>query len=627
MKYIVSSIFVSLLFLACGSSKTATVKLATNSPINTYIDLTKVKDDKVPVVINPERFNVQEVIYRLPKVVQGSYDVSDFGSFIDDFKAFDYEGNEMDVSKKDTNSWVIANATALDKITYWVNDSYDVENNPDYPKLFSPQGTNIQPNNYVLNLHGFIGYFDSLKNAQYTIDITAPANFKRSSALENTAIKSSPDGTKITTSYFAPRYFDVTDNPMMYGDLSVEEFMVGDIKIVLSVFSPNKVHTAASLKETIYTMMQAQKAYLKDINSTKRYDIYLYLSDENEGSPTGFGALEHHTATTVVLRESSSKERLAKSMTDIVAHEFFHILTPLSVHSEDVHYFDYNDPTFSKHLWMYEGLTEYFAQHFQVQQGLITPEEYYKVILREIILSGRYDDAMSFTEMSENVLKEPYATNYNNVYQKGALIGMCMDILLREESNGQRSMLSLMKELSNKYGKNRPFNDDTIIEEIVKMTYPSIGNFLNTYVVGNTPIDYNTFFNKAGLELVEEKTETNYIRGGYGYVVKGDEAEEKLLFSDGIKRNTFWSSQDVKENDWIKEVNGIKVTMFNAQTILGQMYQWKPGQEIEVKLDRAGAEIIINTTLTTAYTLFENLVEKNNASKKEVELRDAWLKG
>ena len=59
--------------------------------------------------------------------------------------------------------------------------------------------------------------------------------------------------------------------------------------------------------------------------------------------------------------------------------------------------------------------------------------------------------------MSENVLEEPYATNYNNVYQKGALIGMCMDILLREESNGQRSMLSLMKELSNKYGQNRPF--------------------------------------------------------------------------------------------------------------------------------------------------------------------------
>ena len=73
-------------------------------------------------------------------------------------------------------------------------------------------------------------------------------------------------------------------------------------------------------------------------------------------------------------------------------------------------------------------------------------------------------------------------------------------------------------------------NDDTIIEEIIKMTYPSIGDFLNTYIVGSTPIDYNTFFNKVGLELIEEKNETNYIRGGYGYVVKGDdEADENII--------------------------------------------------------------------------------------------------
>ena len=48
----------------------------------------------------------------------------------------------------------------------------------------------------------------------------------------------------MTTSYAAPRYFDITDNPMFYGALDVEEFQVGDIKIVLSVYSLNKVHSA-----------------------------------------------------------------------------------------------------------------------------------------------------------------------------------------------------------------------------------------------------------------------------------------------------------------------------------------------------------------------------------------------
>ena len=54
---------------------------------------------------------------------------------------------------------------------------------------FSPAGTNIEADNYVLNLHGFIGYFDSLKNAQYELDVTAPATLLRTSALQETGIK------------------------------------------------------------------------------------------------------------------------------------------------------------------------------------------------------------------------------------------------------------------------------------------------------------------------------------------------------------------------------------------------------------------------------------------------------
>ena len=82
--------------ISCGTVKTATPNdLATQIPIETSIDLTKVVDDKAPVTINPGRFLVDSVTYRLPKVVQGTYEVSDFGYFVDEFKAFDYDGNEI----------------------------------------------------------------------------------------------------------------------------------------------------------------------------------------------------------------------------------------------------------------------------------------------------------------------------------------------------------------------------------------------------------------------------------------------------------------------------------------------------------------------------------------------------
>ncbi|NQX85701.1 MAG: peptidase M61 [Flavobacteriaceae bacterium] len=631
MKNYIAILGLSVVFISCGSVKSkANNDLALETPIKTSLDLTKVVNDRVPVTIDPGRFTAESVTYRMPRIIQGTYTVSDFGKYIEDMKALDYEGNTMEVNQIDVNTWTISDATKLDKLIYYVNDTFDTETsigiggeNP-----FSPAGTNIEEDNYVLNLHGFIGYFDMLKANQYTLEVTAPSNFIKTSALEEIAVKNSEDGTVMTSSYFAPRYFDITDNPMMYGKVDVEEFMVGDIKVVLSVYSPNKIHTAASQKETVYKMMQAQKVYLGDINSTTRYDIYLYLSDGSDDAPKGMGALEHHTSTVVVLPESSSKMDLAKSITDVVAHEFFHIVTPLSVHSEDVHYFDYNTPTFSKHLWMYEGVTEYFAQHFQVHQGLVSSNEFYNTIKGKIAASKNLDDTMSFTHMSENVLEQPYAANYYNVYLKGALIGMCIDILMREESNGTRSILSLMKELSLKYGKNKPFNDDEIIEEITGMTYPSVGEFLNTHVINSAPIIYEDFFKKVGLKQVESTEATNYIfAGGQNFIFDVNGTTGDVAFSPTALKNSFWASQGIKVGDVIKKVNGAPLNLQSLQQVIGGMFLWQKGQKYDLELERDGEIIQLKGTLEVAEAVIKSLEEDENATEAQKALRAAWLKG
>jgi len=631
MKNYLAILGLGVVLVGCGSAKQSVDDLAVSNPIVTALDLTAVNNDRVPVTINPGRFTTETVTYRLPRVVQGTYSVSDFGKYVDDFKALDYDGNELSSTKVDDNTWTITDATKLDKIQYYVNDTFDTETSGAIggEEPFSPAGTNIESDNFVLNLHGFIGYFDSLKNSQYAVDVTAPANFVRTSALEDKGVKSSENGTVLTSSYFAQRYFDITDNPMMYGKLDVEEFMVGDIKIVLSLYSPTGKHTAASLKETVYKMMEAQKKYLGDVNSTPRYDIYVYLSRGDETSPKGFGALEHHTSTVAVFGENESLEDLKASMIDVVSHEFFHIVTPLSVHSEDIHYFDYNKPTFSKHLWMYEGVTEYFAQHFQVHEGLVDEATFYNTIKSKIDISTRrLDDAMSFTIMSENVLNEPYASQYYNVYMKGALMGMCIDILMRKESDGNRSMLSLMKELSAKYGKEKPFEDDKLISEITAMTYPSVGEFLKTHVEGDVPINYNEFFAMVGLKMGETQVETNYIfAGGQNVIFDGDQEKGIIFFSPMAEKNSFWKSQGVKAGDVIKKVNGTDLTLANAQGVIGGMFGWEEGQEITMDLERDGKPMLIKATLTKAYAADERIVEDENATEAQKALRAAWLKG
>jgi predicted metalloprotease with PDZ domain len=374
-------------------------------------------------------------------------------------------------------------------------------------------------------------------------------------------------------------------------------------------------------------MMEAQKAYLGEINSTQRYDIYVYLADKSEDAPHGFGALEHHTSTVVVMPESMPQASLEESLIDIVSHEFFHILSPLSVHSEDVHYFDYNDPTFSKHLWMYEGLTEYFANLFQVNQGLIDDDEFFEKILVKISTASTLDDTMSFTVMSENILDMPYSKNYFNVYQKGALIGMCLDIILRDESDGKRGILSVMKELSVKYGVDKPFEDDLIMEEIVRMTYPSVGKFFEDHVVGETPIDYGNYFEKVGLVVTEGRVETNYIQNAGKMILRGDRETGSIMFTDLVLENSFWNENGAKPGDIIKAVDGVEVTMQNANAIFGEVHGWSAGREVMVQLERNGEVLVIEKILTPTFTMGKKLKAKTDATQKQKTLLNYWLKG
>ena len=92
-------------------------------------------------------------------------------------------------------------------------------------------------------------------------------------------------------------------------------------------------------------------------------------------------------------------------------------------------------------------------------------------------------------------------TNYGNVYQKGALINMCLDIIIREESKGEKGILWVMQNLAKKYGKEKPFKDDELINEIVEMTYPKVNDFFKNHVEGNTPINYMDYFAKVGLTM------------------------------------------------------------------------------------------------------------------------------
>ncbi|MBU2526494.1 MAG: peptidase M61 [Bacteroidetes bacterium] len=592
---------------------------AQNASVEVQIDLQNTTDDQVAVSVQNPAFKTDIVQYKIPKIIPGTYSISDFGKYIASFRAYDRKDNLLPVTKVGDNVWEIEQAKKLTKISYLVNDTYDMEDQHD---IFSPGGSNILADqNFMLNLHAFVGYFEGFSEVPYNLTVLHPESLYGSTA----TIDADNSPTKDVFKY--DRYFTVTDNPILYSKADTLSFKVNNIKVELAVYSPNDLHNAEELREPMMKMMQAQKKFLGDVNTTDIYSILLYFSQTTPDDAQGFGALEHHNATVVVLPEAMEGERLISTMVDVVSHEFFHILTPLSVHSEEIHFFDFNEPKMSQHLWMYEGVTEYFANLFQVQEGLITEQDFYDRMMDKLYNSLNYNDTLSFTEMSARILEDPYKDHYPNVYEKGAIIGMCIDLIIRDKSQSQRGILDVMKELSARYGAQKPFKDDALLEEFTALSYPEVGDFFNRYVKGNAQIPYNEFLDLAGVSFVNKEVPGGFfLDGNMPYIGVSELDNISLFFLPNATQNKGLKAMGVEPGDILKSVNGVSYNIQNVYDLVIASESWEAGQDITVQVLRNQEEL--NLTSKIELPMVEITVleaETLTADDPKVQIRKAWL--
>lgn len=600
-------------FLWCNNANSQT---KTTEQVQVNIDLNSIKEDKVTVTVTPPKFTTEEVTYYIPKIIPGTYSEDDYGKYIDNLKAYNKKGESIAVVKFDENSWTIKNAKEVTKITYQVNDTFDIETTHE---IFSPAGTNIDAGkNILLNTHGFIGYFSNTNDINYKVIVAHPESLWGATSMTD------EDASATNDVFITSRYAELVENPILYSKPDYTTFNINGMDILIAVYSPNGIHTAKSITDDMKKMMTAQKNFLGKFNSTKKYSVLIYLSDiQKENDAHGFGALEHPTATTVVMPESMSKDELVEQLKDVVSHEFFHIVTPLTIHSKEIQYFDYNNPKMSEHLWMYEGVTEYFANLFQINQGLISEDEFYDRMSGKIDNASEMNDTLPFTKMSANVLIKPYKDQYLNVYEKGALIGMCLDILIREKSNGEKGILDLMQKLSNEYGTKNPFNDSELFAKITELTYPEVGQFLTTYVAGETPISYETFFEKVGVIKKVEKVAGNvFLKDKTPYITVNQETKEIIVLSN-IELNDFFNELKIKGGDIILSINDTDYNLENIYDMITISESWKNDDLITVKIKRDGKEQIIKGK---AKLSFENKEVYRAADSSKNKLKEAWLK-
>jgi predicted metalloprotease with PDZ domain len=599
------------------------------------VDLTQIKDDKLFVELAVPKIKESEIIYYMPKIIPGTYSIADYGRYVSDLKAFDKKGRALTVTRLDDNSWKITNANKLAKLSYWIEDSYDSELAG--PGIFQPAGTNFEEGkNFVINTPGFFGYFEGMKQIDFEFDIIRPENFYGGTGLVATnkindlstslgkENKQKDNLGKVVDSYSVESYDRLVDSPLMYAEADTALISVGNTEVLISSYSPNKVVSAKEISETLREILSAQYKYLGGKLPVDKYAFVFYFTDQ---PVTSYGALEHSYSSLYYMPENTI-DAMRQQLRDFAAHEFFHIVTPLNIHSQEIHEFNFNDPKMSRHLWMYEGMTEYFAGNMQVKYDIISDQQYLQILRQKMIAASNFIDSVAFTDISKFTL-EKYSSQYGNVYQKGALIGMCLDIQLRDLSNGQYGVQNMMADLAKKYGKDQAFSDELLFDEITKMTYPEVGAFLEKYVGGSASLPYQEVFKKVGINYLANEQYMDVDLGITQAVLGIDPEAGSIFISNEAGLNEFGKLLGFKTGDIIRKINGIELPPLGPETgpfigarraelIVGDNFSYTVSRgEEEVKLEAAVIKIEKSNVHQVSFD--------ESATEAQLSLRDSWL--
>jgi predicted metalloprotease with PDZ domain len=576
-----------------------------------YADLEHIENDKINITLRPPGLKGDTVIFSFPRIIPGSYSEKNFGTYIDDFTAKDKNGGKLKVIKLNANQYEIRNAKNLATIAYKVNDTWDT---PSRDFIFQPGGTNIDAGkNVVMNNHAFFGYFEGYKKLPFEINVTKPAFMYAATHLQTQHQSATNDVL------LAENYFDLVDNPVFYAAPDTSSFIVGSSSIQVAVISARQKVKSTQIAAYLKPLAAALNDFFDGL-PVKSYQFLFYFEDpdnirrkQNSG---GFGALEHNYSSLYFLPEIAYEPKLKSLVLEVSSHEFLHILTPLNLHSEEIEEFDFIHPKMSKHLWLYEGVTEYFAQLTQLQHGLQTTKAFFDNMREKINASEKFGE-FSLTKMSEHVLEDDYKDKYGSVYSKGAVTAMMLDIFIRNKTAGEKDLKTVITTLAKRYGAGKPFKDDDLFREIVAESQPAVRQFIDDYIIGEKPLPYQQLFALIGYNYSDTKKIDAYYNGKQA--LKFDETNNAFVFTEVEKRNAL----DINDGDVLLAINDTPVTSENVELVWEKYFKRNTiYPELTVTVKRDGLKKELTGNLYKGYLQAKNYLEpSDSADNVQLKLR------
>ena len=494
------------------------------------IDLNDIGNDIVSVKVFPpaEKTSWEYVI---PEIIPGTYMRVSYHKFYQKVQAFDLDGNKVKV-KRSKNVFSISGKEVISHLTYTVEST--LWNRRVWDNILTCGGSAYNKESALINFQVVNGYFEGYGDQVFQIEVAKPNGFYGASAIKKAYTDAERDVL------IASNYSDLVDQPILYAKPDTSSFKIGDHNFMVAVYAGTGKITSEMLKPRFQTIMQEINAF-SGLTTEGNYCFLMYYVDPEGGKGPfknfGKGSALEHKNSSVYYDEDVIYDTTFSIYNWIGSHEYFHTITPLSLHSEKIHDFNFRDTDMSRHVWLYEGATDYLAMLLGGQSDSILSSTSSDMASATQFSLDRKKQSM--TESGRDIISKRNVISFirkaydiGNYYEKGKLIAFAIDLELMERTNGERRLLDVMLEMNKDY-QGSYFKDTELFSILESYTYPGFAEQFKPFIEGTELPPYETFFNKLGWTFYPKKSKLPT----YGAIALARDPNSKKLYVGYDRKN------------------------------------------------------------------------------------------
>ena len=425
------------------------------------------------------RFTVQSdepVVLSLPAWTPGSYELDHFARYVSGFRASS-SGQPLKIDKLDFDTWRLTPTLDTDVTVEFDFGSDTLDTGMSYMArdfaFFN--GTNL-----------FLYAQGQPLDAPATVTIVTEPEWRVA-----TGLRSSGNGT-----YTATDYHELVDMPTFVGAFDLDSAQVGDTWFRMATYPAGAVAgaTRAEMWDQVQRMMPPMTAVFGEMPWAD-YTILLAFDDDFPGG----SALEHSNSHLGIFHTQFIGSPVLAS---VLAHEIFHAWNVKRLRPVELYPYVYDRPQPTDLLWVSEGITDYYADLALVRGGIIDAQGFYQTTAGKVN-TVESTPPVSLEDASVSTWTEPTDGTAFIYYPKGSLVGLLLDILIRDATDNAQSLDDVMVDIYRRTYKNgRGFSYIDFWQAVGRATNNrSFADFYSMYVDGTEAYPWDMVLLLAGLQL------------------------------------------------------------------------------------------------------------------------------